>query len=214
MQKTYDRQTAQFLAVVAQNMPELSSIVMQRWIQDPLALKAAMRVALLPKKTVSRFSIWMKVKLGPDLETVDDFTTAISCAGMTIDDASKQIIDHSSFAVSLRNTEVELVNVSVRVLGFSQGASFRIIVDKALSLGLELCPPEVVPKLRMQYVNQPAFDALFIGMKSINIPDNANTVGIFYFRSDGECMDLLCHIVNSRHVFDANKRFLFVQPRK
>lgn len=35
--KTYDRQTATFLAVVGQNMPELSGDVMQGWIENPKA---------------------------------------------------------------------------------------------------------------------------------------------------------------------------------
>ena len=36
---TYDRQTAKFLAVVAQNMPEISGDVMQSWIGNPTAVK-------------------------------------------------------------------------------------------------------------------------------------------------------------------------------
>lgn len=50
--KTYDRQTATFLAVVGQNMPELSGDVMQEWIENPKALQKALRV-LCPPETAS-----------------------------------------------------------------------------------------------------------------------------------------------------------------
>lgn len=39
IQKTYDPQTAKFIAVVVENMPRMSADVMQRWIENPLALK-------------------------------------------------------------------------------------------------------------------------------------------------------------------------------
>ena len=37
--KTYDRQTAKFLAVVGENMPEISDDVMEGWIQNPGSLQ-------------------------------------------------------------------------------------------------------------------------------------------------------------------------------
>jgi hypothetical protein len=39
-QKTYDPQTAKFIATVVQNMPDVSD--MQRWIEDPKSLRAAL----------------------------------------------------------------------------------------------------------------------------------------------------------------------------
>ncbi len=38
-QKTFDGQTAQFLGIVGQNMPRLTSEVMQRWVENPKALQ-------------------------------------------------------------------------------------------------------------------------------------------------------------------------------
>jgi hypothetical protein len=39
-QKTYDPQTAKFIATVVQNMPDVND--MQRWIEDPKSLRAAL----------------------------------------------------------------------------------------------------------------------------------------------------------------------------
>lgn len=46
--KTYDRQTAKFLSVVGENMPEVSGDVMQGWIENPKALQNVLRNALCP----------------------------------------------------------------------------------------------------------------------------------------------------------------------
>lgn len=45
MQKTYSKQTAKFLAVVAENMPEISSERMQELIENPKALQKVLRDA-------------------------------------------------------------------------------------------------------------------------------------------------------------------------
>jgi len=63
--KTYDRQTAKFLAVVGENMPELSGDVMQRWIQDPRAVQKVLSNAFCPPEAATtRFKIWKTIKLG------------------------------------------------------------------------------------------------------------------------------------------------------
>jgi hypothetical protein len=43
-QKTYDAQTAKFLATVSQAMPALTASEMQRWIENPKELASALRV--------------------------------------------------------------------------------------------------------------------------------------------------------------------------
>lgn len=45
-QKTYDAQTAKFLAVVSENIPRLNSGEMQRWIEKPKALRRMLAHAL------------------------------------------------------------------------------------------------------------------------------------------------------------------------
>lgn len=50
--KTFDRQTAKFLAVVGENMPELPNDAMQGWIQDPRGLQKFLK-GLCPDETVA-----------------------------------------------------------------------------------------------------------------------------------------------------------------
>ena len=53
-QKTYDRQTAKFLAVIGENMPVLTSDVMQSWIENPGAVQTALDRAFRPPRQFLR----------------------------------------------------------------------------------------------------------------------------------------------------------------
>jgi hypothetical protein len=70
-------------------------------------------------------------------------------------------------SVSRARTQVDLVTVSVRELGFRAGATLEAIVESGKRLGLEVCPAEVGPQLRLQYPNQPESDSLLIAMEPI-----------------------------------------------
>jgi len=43
MQKTFCSQTAKLLAIIAENMPEMSGDVMQKWIENPASLKKILK---------------------------------------------------------------------------------------------------------------------------------------------------------------------------
>jgi hypothetical protein len=59
-------------------------------------------------------------------------------------------------------------------LGFGdEGASFSAIYTRARQLGLELCPAEVGPLLRLRYRSQPVGEWLHIAMRPIPIGTDA-----------------------------------------
>lgn len=62
---------------------------------------------------------------------------------------------------------INLVSFSVEQLGFPNGATYAKIKEKAESLGLKLCPPQVGPELRLQYTDQPNSEYLRIAMDVI-----------------------------------------------
>lgn len=64
--------------------------------------------------------------------------------------------------------EAKLIRLRVGDLGFPGGATTDQIFAKAQELGLELCPPEVGPQFRLQYVNQPMNEYVYVGMKQIS----------------------------------------------
>jgi len=66
MTNTFDKQTAKFLAMVAQSMPELSGDAMQEWIESPRALQRALYGSLfLPMQptTPGEFKTWKMLTL-------------------------------------------------------------------------------------------------------------------------------------------------------
>ncbi len=62
---------------------------------------------------------------------------------------------------------MNLVRLSVKDLGFPKGAIIQKIYKRAKKLGLNPCPAEVGPQLRLQYPDQPMHENLIIAMEPI-----------------------------------------------
>jgi hypothetical protein len=77
-------------------------------------------------------------------------------------------IDNLDFISSKKSEHINLVCLTLNALGFSDyDVRNDEIYEKAKKLGLELCPAEVGPGLRLQYTDQPDGEYLYIGMKPI-----------------------------------------------
>ena len=128
----------------------------------------------------AKFKTWKTLKLGTGLTTADDFRKTLKKAGCKISDWANDILGKPDFSVAAtKEIEVDLVVVSVAELGFPDGATRKQIYAKAQELGLELCPPEVGPQLRLQYKDQPNGEWLLIGMEPISVSDgNLDVFGV------------------------------------
>src|SRR3989344_3774226 len=122
------------------------------------------------------FRIWKTITLGTGLRTADEFRGALKSNGFHIDDWGKDILGKPAFTTAPKETEVDLVVVSVAELGFKNGATRREIYERSQELGLELCPAEVGPQLRLQYKDQPRGEWLLIGMEPITDSDGHPSV--------------------------------------
>ena len=100
------------------------------------------------------FPVWKTIKLGTGLKTADDFRQALKASGFEIGNWANEILGKPAFTAAAKETEVELVRVSVAERGFKNGATRKDIYQRAQELGLELCPNEVGPQLRLQYKDQ------------------------------------------------------------
>jgi hypothetical protein len=61
------------------------------------------------------------------------------------------MMKNSEFTTLEKAELIDLIRLKVSDLGFSQSATVQDIYMKAAELGLELCPPEVGPQLRLNY---------------------------------------------------------------
>ena len=160
--RSYDRQTAKFLAVLVKHMPAMSLDVMQEWIDNPKELQDALRKALCPAIENNAANA-TRVKLGTQKKP-SALAKALHSAGFRIGEYAAQLL--KTITLCPTETEIELVNVSVGELGFENGATRAEIYVRAMELGLDIVPAEVGPQLRLQYPDQP-YGAVLIGMEPI-----------------------------------------------
>lgn len=101
----------------------------------------------------------------------DNATTKLEEKGIVFWDYTKNLISKTEF--SGKQETYNLVQFTVEQLGFPNGATTDEIYAKAQKLGLELCPPEVGPQLRLAY---PGKDWKLIAMKQITDRDGGPNV--------------------------------------
>jgi hypothetical protein len=131
----------------------------------------AVRRLLADEPTISEptrvWERWRTIKLGTGLKSDEDFHTALQEADCEIGDCGNDLLGRRAFAVSPEAQEIELVVVSVGELGFKDGATRSDIYKRAQEIGLDLCPNEAGPQLRLQYKDQPKGELLLIAMEPI-----------------------------------------------
>jgi hypothetical protein len=150
------------------------------------------------------FSVWKTVKLGT-CKTPDEYRKALKKAGRRIGDWGDDILGRIS--CSKEEVGLDLVVLSVADLGFKSSARYADICAKAIELGLELCPAEVGPALRLQYGDQPKGEWLRIAMEAIT--DRGGGLHIFRVEHDDVGLWLIGADGRPGDVWSAGRRFVF-----
>lgn len=101
---------------------------------------------------------------------------ALQRRNMYLSGYGKDILYKTKFSKEAQ--KYELVRFTVAQLGFPNGTTTQEIYDKAEKLGLELCPAEVGPHLRLQY---PGKDYFWIAMKQLT--DRGGVPFVFYLNA-------------------------------
>lgn len=210
--KTYDQQTAKFIAVVVQNMPELSSRVLQAWIENPKGLKLVLASALCPTKKKKTFEKWLTIKVGTGFRNATDFYLAFQKRRIKIRDWAREILEHKEFVPLAEKKELDLVNVATFELGFTKGASTKEIYEKAKALGLELCPIEVGPQLVLQYKGRYNGEWVIIATTPVLLPDGKKEI-LSIKCEEGETV-LCAHGGDPESWWNPEQQWAFVLPRK
>ena len=114
----------------------------------------------------------------PSINSPESAEEAMKRKKIYYSDWGKDILYKTEF--SEEKQSYDLVRFSVEQLGFPKGATTQEIYDKAEKLGLELCPAEVGPHLRLQY---PGKEWMLIAMKQI--PDRYDSPAVFLLGTYG-----------------------------
>ena len=160
---------------------------------------------ILPRK----FPTWRSVTIGIH-GSVATLKQALVDSGVKVSDYASQIL--KKVKVSKVATDLELIVLSVAELGFANGATFAQIIERAKKLGLDLCPAEVGPALRLVYKDQPRSEWLLIAMEPITDSDGDSYV--FYVGRDDDGLWLSTRWFGSAGVWGPDFRWVFVGPRK
>lgn len=107
---------------------------------------------------------------------------------------AKSMMDNPDFATSRNREKIDLVKLKVGDLGFTKNPTTDEIYARAKELGLELCPAETGPHLRLKYEEvfqreQPMNEYLRVAMKQITGSDGGPGVFNVGRGADGFWLD-------------------------
>jgi hypothetical protein len=120
-------------------------------------------------------AVWRTVTLGTR-KGVNAYRAALAVAAVKIGDAADEILGRPRFPYASQPREVRLAVLSGRELGFADAEPLASLYARARRQGLELCPAEVGPQLRLAYRDQPPGETLHIAMEPVATWDGAPTI--------------------------------------
>jgi hypothetical protein len=158
------------------------------------------------------FPVWKKITLGTH-KGVNAVRNALDAANIRIGESADEVLGRPGFGFSRTRTPLDLVVLNAIDLGFEPGSrSLAEIYRRAAQLGLELCPPEAGPQLRLEYLNQPIGEFLHIAMAPVttyrgdlvDLTLGNGGAGLILIGGDGS-PDLMLH---------SSVKFVFVRPTR
>ncbi len=76
-------------------------------------------------------------------------------SGVELNDAARLLFAHDGFTTLPTGVNFTTIELSVGNLGCTRGATIARVHARAKELGLSLCPLELAPHLRLQFLEQP-----------------------------------------------------------
>ncbi len=165
---------------------------------------------------IKNFDVWKTVKLGTwslsKQGRLSKLKNAIKKAGFKISAWTDDVLNNITLRII--KTEVDLILVSVRELGFKDGAGYKEICHKALEFNLDLCPAEVGLQLRLQYPNQPKDECIRVAMEPIKCSDFDLRILKLAMRHDGDELGLFVDSGFPDCYCPADDHFVFIRRKK
>lgn len=145
--------------------------------------------------------------------------------GIEINASGQILFARDEFKTSDIRSVLETVEISVFNLGYAQGATIAQVHRGSAALGLSLCPLELAPHLRLQYLDQPGG---YLGHPASQhrAPPGSLTVASaplggdddlpkgFYLRRIKGVLWLRGYRSGTEHVWSPEDRFVFCRPNQ
>ena len=155
--------------------------------------------------------------------TKHDLLAQLQDAKIQLNESARVLFTHDKFTTSPAVSHIETVELSVADLGYPEGASIGKIHDRAAECGLSLCPLELAPHLRLQYIDQEegcighppskhrAPPGSLTVASRVLTSDDATPKGFYLRRIEG-VLWLRGYRSGPNHVWSAADRFVFGRP--
>jgi hypothetical protein len=175
-------------------------------------------------------------KIYPDCEII---TRTVEVGGLTksqliqklqqysimMNDYGERLLADDKFTTSDIKYSLRTVELTVGDLGFPDGATTDQIFKRASELGLELCPLELGPHIRLEYLDQPegySGNPLLqhqapsgsITIASEIVTEDDDFPKGFYLRRINGVLWLRGYRADHLHVWNPNDHFIFCQTKK
>jgi hypothetical protein len=201
------------LAVLALALTFPTSNAQSRSVCTAWTAKSPPYRSSAPAKSAAEIPIWKTIKLG-DYRNIGAIRSALDNSPCPIGfgDSVDEAIGRPAFPFTKTKLNLDLVVVSAADLGFPEdGASLLNVYDRAIAIGLELCPADLGPTLRLNYLDQPRSEFLHIAMRPVALY-NRELVD-FSLGNDGNRLLLVGGDGRPEAVLPGTVRFIFVRPR-
>ena len=167
------------------------------------------QTSLQEVKTASELPVWKTITIGTH-RGVNAVRNAFDEARIAVGDSADEILGRPAFTFARERRQLDLVLLSVTALGFRQGGTLADVHARAVRLGFELCPEEVGPQLRLQYLQQPVGEFLHVAMKPQRT--YGGDLVDFTLANSGAGLSLLGGSAQPDLVVARNVVFVFVRP--
>lgn len=156
-------------------------------------------------------------------QSKQELLAQLAAAGVELNEAARILFASDQFAPSDTRRSLVTVELAVRQLGFTQGATTAELHATAVALGLRLAPLELGPHLRLQYLDQSEGHDGFPATKHRAPPgsltvasaplseDDAFPKG-FYLRRIQGVLWLRGYWCDAANGWNADDRFIFCHP--
>lgn len=139
-----------------------------------------------------------------------------------LNEYAEKIFSNDKFTTSEKKFHIKTVELTVKDLGFFEGATMPQLFKRAKELGLKLCPLELGPHLRIKYLDQREGDVVNITRQN-QAPSGSVTIASeilsedddfpkgFYLRNIDGVLWLRGYIADHLHVWNPEDHFIFCQ---
>ena len=171
---------AEFASKVVSRLPrDLDPDVVKGYIDSPASLARALRRGLAPEGDSSSWPIWKTLLIGG--VSKDELSTRLRNKGFQFSRWADNLM--SKLTTARKPHTVSLVRVTPKDLGFTEMPTTPELFARAKEHGLDLCPAEVGPHLRLALADQQKGDYFWVAMEPII--DLHGNPSVFDLASDG-----------------------------